>query len=69
MIEQPTVIPAKAGIQLLLYALAVAVAVAVAVAFKSVPISVASQSGICQGKMAMDGHFSFDKQGRASKRP
>ena len=62
-IEQPTVIPPKVGIQLLLYALAFAVA------FKSVPISAASQSGVCLGEMAMDGHFSFDAQGRASKRP
>ena len=52
VIEQPAVIPAKAGIQLLLYAFAVA--------FKSVPISVASQWRFCQGEMAMDGHFSFD---------
>jgi len=33
------------------------------------PLSVASQSGFCQGEMYMDVHFSFDKQGRASKRP
>jgi hypothetical protein len=32
-----------------------------------IPISVASQSGFCQGKMAMDGHFSFDKPGRRIK--
>jgi hypothetical protein len=49
VIGQHTVIPAKAGIQLLIYALALALAVA----FKSVPISVASQSGLCQDEMAM----------------
>ncbi|HEX5637825.1 MAG TPA: hypothetical protein VFY78_12095, partial [Gammaproteobacteria bacterium] len=43
-IEQPAVIPAKADIQLLHYALAFAVV------FKSVPISVASQSGFSQVK-------------------